>query len=1097
MTSRVSRASVALACALAWWGLAFPGRAGASLTPVVTETGRIAFSIDGAGTDADSDTIDVQKPQGATVRKAFFSCASTPGESLVDGDVTLDANPITWSQSVENSDWTNTFADVTAIVKPKLDAAAAGRTSFTVVELHTFQVDGCVLGVVFDDPSQPSDSTVIVEFGGQSTTGDNFAITLGQPLDLVDPSSRADMGLGISFSFQSGTADHVCGTAGDQFSTIDVNSHRLTSCAGGSDDAQGGVSDGSLFTIGGLDDSNDNPSDPFQEAADGKLPRVNDDELYNLKPFVQSGDTLIQVHTVNPSDDDNIFLAYFVTSVPAIVNEGIVIVGPNTVTNPVGTSHTVTAKVVNTIGQPVVGREVDFRITDGPNQGLPGSDTTDANGEATFTYTGHSVGTDHIEASFLDSTDTTRTATATKIWIAGACPDVDPEGEPCDDGNACTTGDTCNSDGACIGDPVECDPSPDPCHQAQCDPDAGCVNVPLTGGDCNDGNACTSNDICQAGACVGTPRVCETSGQCQQGTCNPETGECSVGPRTGGSCDDGDPCTVGDTCTAGTCGGTPLVCTAGSICQSNGACVDGQCVFSFAPDGTACGDGNACNGDEVCQSGVCAVASAAQALACQGSALTGFVSNFESNTVSVVKPDTAAILADIPLGDGPWGVAINPAGTEVWVTQRNGRSVSVIDVAKRTVVATIPVGSTPLGVAIHPNGTRAYVASYDDDHVAVIDTSTRTIITSIPVAAGPSAFAFNAGATRLYVSGFAADVVSVIDPASNTVIGTIPTGKEPLGMALDRARGRLYVANYEGANVTVIGTVSHTVLDTLPAGQHPFGVAADGTRALAYVTNASSDSITVIDGAMLRVTHTIADVGRAPFGVALDLTGGHALVANAGDGTLAIIDAGAFTVASKSPGGKQPIAFGAFVGPVGPSCPEPAPVCSDDDPTTIDTCSPAASCQYAARSPGSTLDALLQTTAETMQDAGAGALGGGKTAGLLSQNLASARSQLTPAISALAADTVHTNAKPPAATRKRLKRINTSLGKFLRTLQKGLKKKTIQRDVGLRLLDLVRAAQSATQAALGGSSVVTPSRSVVVPRPLSVFRSTRPRPPLP
>jgi hypothetical protein len=173
-----------------------------------------------------------------------------------------------------------------------------------------------------------------------------------------------------------------------------------------------------LFTIGGLDDAADNPTDPLQRSADGQLPRVTDDELYDLRPFVAEGDTLITVDTLNPSNDDNIFLAYFVTSVPAIVGEGIVL-APASAANFVGESHTVTATVADDNGQPIVGRQVTFQVISGPHAGLNGTDDTDADGKATFTYTGTAPGSDSIQASFVNSSaEVEFSNTATKDWLA-------------------------------------------------------------------------------------------------------------------------------------------------------------------------------------------------------------------------------------------------------------------------------------------------------------------------------------------------------------------------------------------------------------------------------------------------------------------------------------------------------------------------------------------------------------------------------------------------------------------------------------------------------------------------------------------------------
>jgi hypothetical protein len=76
------------------------------------------------------------------------------------------------------------------------------------------------------------------------------------------------------------------------------------------------------------------------------------------------------------------------------------------------------------------------------------------------------------------------------------------------------------------------------------------VTVIATGGACNDGNACTQTDTCQAGACAGSnPVVCPSDPCHSPGTCTPATGACSVGTtRYNEPCNDGNPCTNTDYC---------------------------------------------------------------------------------------------------------------------------------------------------------------------------------------------------------------------------------------------------------------------------------------------------------------------------------------------------------------------------------------------------------------------------------------------------------------------------------------------------------------------------------------------------------------------
>src|SRR5207247_2507326 len=131
--------------------------------------------------------------------------------------------------------------------------------------------------------------------------------------------------------------------------------------------------------------------------------------------------------------------------------------------------------------------------------------------------------------------------------------------------------------GACVGtNPVVCTAS-DQCHGGgACNPATGTCSNPAKpdGSDCDDGNACTQTDTCQAGACVGTnPVVCAASDQCHTaGTCNPATGACSNPAKPdGASCNEGNACTRTDTCQAGACVGTnPVVCASSDLWQTAG-----------------------------------------------------------------------------------------------------------------------------------------------------------------------------------------------------------------------------------------------------------------------------------------------------------------------------------------------------------------------------------------------------------------------------------------------------------------------------------------------------------------------------------------------
>src|SRR5262249_4550628 len=154
----------------------------------------------------------------------------------------------------------------------------------------------------------------------------------------------------------------------------------------------------------------------------------------------------------------------------------------------------------------------------------------------------------------------------------------------------------------------------DQCHDAgTCDPATGTCSNPskADGVTCNDGNACTQSDTCQAGACTAAnPVVCTALDQCHDaGTCDPATGTCSNPANPNGSaCNDGNACTQSDTCEAGVCtGANPVVCTALDQCHDAGVCdpANGTCSNPAKANGVTCNDGNGCTQTDTCQAGVC------------------------------------------------------------------------------------------------------------------------------------------------------------------------------------------------------------------------------------------------------------------------------------------------------------------------------------------------------------------------------------------------------------------------------------------------------------------------------------------------------------
>jgi hypothetical protein len=204
------------------------------------------------------------------------------------------------------------------------------------------------------------------------------------------------------------------------------------------------------------------------------------------------------------------------------------------------------------------------------------------------------------------------------------------DGTLCMDNDPCTVKTSCQS-GICAGTSLFEDG--DPCT-ANCavGPDGEALSIQDTypdGTACEDGNACTTDDICLFGACLGSDLSCDDFNLCTLDLC--EEGVCQhTASNDALACDDGDECTLDDVCVVGFCLGSPLDCSADDACL-DGWCTSLGCVFTekyedgnpctdncevdeqgiavatsnVLGDGSACVDVLTCSESPTCLSGVC------------------------------------------------------------------------------------------------------------------------------------------------------------------------------------------------------------------------------------------------------------------------------------------------------------------------------------------------------------------------------------------------------------------------------------------------------------------------------------------------------------
>jgi YVTN family beta-propeller protein len=304
----------------------------------------------------------------------------------------------------------------------------------------------------------------------------------------------------------------------------------------------------------------------------------------------------------------------------------------------------------------------------------------------------------------------------------------------------------------------------------------------------------------------------------------------------------------------------------------------------------------------------------------QSLAQNAYITNNQSNNVSVINTRTNEVIATVPLGDGhygPFGVAVSPDGRKAYIANWD-YTVSVINTASNTVAATVATAGNSIGIAVSPDGHRVYSANFYQQSLSVIDSDTNTAIAAIP--AGPGPYGVVAANNKVYVANWTSPfTVTVVDAAANRVISTIPIASDTNapGLATSPDGRRVYVTNEIGDNVPVIDTGTDTVIATIPV---PISISAavspDGSKI--YIPN-RGNHIAVADAQTNNVITSSDFINGGLFGVSVTPDGRKVFVANYAANTVSVIDTATNMLIATIPVGSDPLAFGVFIQPAQPA----------------------------------------------------------------------------------------------------------------------------------------------------------------------------------
>jgi YVTN family beta-propeller protein len=201
-----------------------------------------------------------------------------------------------------------------------------------------------------------------------------------------------------------------------------------------------------------------------------------------------------------------------------------------------------------------------------------------------------------------------------------------------------------------------------------------------------------------------------------------------------------------------------------------------------------------------------------------------------TGTVSVIDTSTDTVTATIPVGLAPVAVAFNPTSTTAYVASgtnvAGGNVVTMIDVA----TSTVPVGTValpnpialngvPYGLAVSPNGSSLWVSRDNGKMASIVNTATNTVAKTFVLTGKPEGVTFSPDGRRVYMP-VQSGGIAVFDAINQTQLPYLASGTGSRIMAFSSDGKLAYVSNNTDATVSVYSfdTTQPTISGTPTAG---------------------------------------------------------------------------------------------------------------------------------------------------------------------------------------------------------------------------------------------------------------------------------------
>ena len=225
-----------------------------------------------------------------------------------------------------------------------------------------------------------------------------------------------------------------------------------------------------------------------------------------------------------------------------------------------------------------------------------------------------------------------------------------------------------------------------------------------------------------------------------------------------------------------------------------------------------------------------------------------YIAHLGSDSMTVFDVNKQAVIGDVKDLKRVHGVLAVPELHRVYASATGTNELAVIGDQSLSIVARVPAGDYPDGIAYASKVNKIYVSDLHGKTDTVIDAKTNQRVTTIALGGGAGNSQYDSVGDRIFVTVDGREELAEIDPNTDHVVARHPlTGcKGSHGLLIDADHRLAFAACEDNSKLVVFDLQTKKATATLAVGADPDVLAFDAALQRLYVS-AESGVITIFD----------------------------------------------------------------------------------------------------------------------------------------------------------------------------------------------------------------------------------------------------------